>query len=516
MIEQREQEPQAGSGLGRPIAISLGGAAALYLVYALAVTILNHYSPPLPPFAWAIIGALSTIVYLYIIVAAIRLLSRLSLSARQDAALFAVSLVLFLALNPLVWQLVDLLRKGASFWEMFSSLSAEEMPPILSILGILGIIVPFFLICAGTFFGRLIANVIRERAILLPVALISGMIDLWGVYWGPVSAMSESAPAAVSGIGSAATVSASVPQVAVDHLSGPLAILAQITPPDTIGIGDFVFLALFMTCAYKLGFSARRTMWGIFTGLLLASTIMSFDGLTLFGHDFTIDYLPGLLFICGGVVLFNLRTWKLSRQEWAMTGVLVAILAGLIGWGIVRAEMAEPRTETAEYTLATPELRPVITEVLKRMGTREKTPAQVIPLYVECVYAIKPDGASAVQWKIAALTRRREVTERSSWEVRVMGRAQPENKGWQIQQQANNPPYNINEFIATNDKKVEPLALLRQAKGLPPAAFDLLDHADQYARLMPGSKLFAIRLAPTGGMLISDKGKVVKKFSYQL
>ncbi|HEX2950630.1 MAG TPA: hypothetical protein VHV83_13865 [Armatimonadota bacterium] len=509
MIEQSESAPVQQQSSGMAMLRALGKAAALYLVYALAVTAFNKFSPPLPPLLWALIGALSTVGYLLIIVYALRWLAKPALTLRQEVALFCVSLVVFLALNPMVWQAVQLLHHGTNFWELFATLTAVREHPIIDA------VVPFFLILTGMFFGRMVSRLIRERALLVPVAIISGMIDFWGVYWGPVNAMSENAPAAVSGIGSAATVSASVPPAAIEHLSGPLAVLAKITPPDSIGIGDFVFLTLFLACAYRLGFSAKRIMWGIFCGLLLASAIMALDGQTILGHDITIEYLPGLLFICGGVLLSNLRAWKLARQEWAMTGVLVVLLASLISVSVVRTELNKPRENSVQYTMSVVAAHELPEKALVRVAADAKDlQLQVIPIEGRFLFTIEGKHARLVKWAMLAMSRRQRITRRSTWEHTIIGVQAKPNQPWTIMCDSANPPKTVLPILEQGTHSRNELAIFRRARGIPPSAFMIIDKADTYMSLVHGQKNFMLRLQQHEGSIIDERGKVLTRIPY--
>lgn len=185
-----------------------------------------------------------------------------------------------------------------------------------------------------------------------------------------------------------------------------LQIFSSIAPPQNIGIGDFVFLAFYLACAHRLGFSARRTMWGIFFGLLLATLLMALDGSILFGRDISIQYLPGLVFICAGATLVNLRAWQLSRQEWVMTGVLVAILAALISVSAVRAELKEPRHIKQSFTLTAPSKEELVTLALKRS-----------------VEALRPAGETLVTSAGFQFLVQGKQPELDVWQIRVLVRS---------------------------------------------------------------------------------------------
>ncbi|HEY3379256.1 MAG TPA: hypothetical protein VGL77_17385 [Armatimonadota bacterium] len=506
MIAPNDAMPPTAEPMSTPgaLARALGLAAALYLGYAVGITTLNAYAPPLPPVLWAVIGALSTLAYLFVVVYAIGLLARPRMSVRLEALIGACALLLFLTLNPMVWEAVRLIRTGTSFWELFAQLTSPASNSFFDI------VTPFFLILTGTFFGRLIARIVRERALLVPVALIAGLVDFWGVYWGPVSIMSEQAPSAVSGLGSAATVAASVPTAAMQQLSGPMAMLAHFAPPESIGIGDFVFLAFFLACACRLGYSARRFMWGIFIGLLLASAIMAAEGQTFWGYKVEISYLPGLVFICGGILLANLRAWRLTRQEWAMTGALVAILATFIGIAVARTEMAKPQMTQTQYTLAALDAPALARETLARVATRHDG-VTVIPVAGDFMYILSDGAPQLAKWVILALARPARPTLRNTSEYFIIGEALPAGKGWQVAQQSSIPPKSalgVLRKVAQGDERT----LLAGARGIP--TFALLAHVDDYARRAHGQKVMVIRLLPDHALLLAGTGKTLATLPY--
>ncbi|MHB9133808.1 MAG: A22B family peptidase [Armatimonadota bacterium] len=501
----------------------------LYLTFYAGMTLFNASPPKLPWQAWAFIAPITTIVYLLILVYTMRFICRLILTARQETALMFASLALFLVLNPYVRFAVGQLLAGKSLAAAFGQLSRVPIDWVFTL------IVPFLLALTGIFFGQLVSRLIREKAILLPVLIIAALIDFWGVYWGFVSNMSEKLPDVVNTIGSAATAAASVPEEVRTQVPQSLSIFGNIAPPSNIGIGDFVFLALYLTCAYRLGFSAKRTMWGAFWGLLLASLIMALDGqmvhTTLFGHliHFTIQisYLPGLVFICGGVLIANLREWKLSREEWVMTGVLVSILAALIGTSIVRTKLDEkakladaernrPRIINTTYILPEMPLKGAVTAALQRIGKGAKTPVTVLPLTARFQYRIEHGRAKPVRWLMLALDRVESNKETNVHEYIVDARPVQGKPGWSITMSTISPPQNAYQFISFNKKEqLDRNAILMSAIGYPTSALALLDHTGDYVDLVgPESPAFLLVLEPNKAVIANAKGKKVKVLAY--
>jgi hypothetical protein len=490
-------------------------ASGLYLLYALIMAVFNLWSPAMSPIVWAIFGCVSSVGYLIILVYVIRFLACPSLTVQQESLLAGTTLVMYLAVNPAIWQMVSLLRHGQGFWQAISALAeaGNQAPasPFLSLFFLSAF--PYLLILAGVFFGRLIARVIKETAILVPVGIIAGLIDFWGVYWGPVNFMSNKAPMAVSAIGSAATVAARVPVTAMHHLSAPMAFIAQVAPPDSIGLGDFVFLGIFFACAYRLGFSAKRTMWGIFIGILLSCLIMAINGLTLWGHLFHIDYLPGLVFICGGLLLANLPLWKLTRQEWAMTGVLLLLILVLIGRSIAIASANQPVTASANFTVTASTVPDALASSLAHIHKAAHAPVTLRIYKVAFVYLLSPHGPQLAEWEAHVLGLPSHVTIKKSYEYYLTAKPLKAQGTWGVMEEADSPPTNILQQLKL-PAHADAVAALTQLPELPPQAYSLLDGAKEAAALCQGERGFIILLAPDGGKLLSLHQQMIKILPY--
>jgi len=518
-IEHSDNEQPAEETTGRPIIpdferlntrtpmMNALGGAVLYLVFFTFMALFNLHPPQLPVAVWMILAPLTTVLYVLILVYTIRLLCCLECKPSQERLLMLLSLLLFMTMNPAIRDAIWLLLQHQPLDNVLARVAIPIHNPALNVL------VPFFLILTGVFFGQIIAGLIRERAMLVPVALIAGMIDFWGVYWGPVGAMSASAPGAVNAMATAATAAATVPDHIKTQLPDNLQMLVNIAPPQNIGIGDFVFLAFFLTCAYRLGFSVRRTMWGIFAGLLLASCITAMDEQTIIGMRLHIEYLPGLVFICGGVLLANLVTWKLSRQEWAMTGVLVAILAGFISVSIVRAESGKIHTKHSQYLLTASTPRALFAQALTHIKMERKAPAEVLPIAVGCVFTVKHHTAQAEEWQLISLGRQPHVTLRNSREINIFGMpADKTAQSWQIEQdeqEVNNPAEKLLGLLKKHDGD-DKLTLVRTATALSAEQLAVFERADAYAKQVPEGKSFAIQVLPSGIKVIDQNRKPLK------
>lgn len=170
--------------------------------------------------------------------------------------------------------------------------------------------VSFLLACI--FAGRLLALIVRERNILLPVALVAGLADIFTVFAGPTGKALEKAPKLVE------KLSVAIPQMG--SAAGPAG--AQgLTHVATAGLGDFIFLAFFLAAVWRLGLRYRATVWGI-----LVATAMGMLAVLLLPR---IPALPLLPFIVTGFLVANTGAFNLTRSE------RLQVIAVVLGVGIV-------------------------------------------------------------------------------------------------------------------------------------------------------------------------------------
>jgi len=173
-----------------------------------------------------------------------------------------------------------------------------------------------FLFVAATFFGVLASRIVKERNILVPVAVVAAAVDAWGVYYGFVAEMAKKAPEVVQHF------SASIPGASAVEMPVPLL--------SAIGIGDFLFMGLFVAAVYRLRMNARATLWALFVAFLTVPVVFSLAGAAA---------LPGLPFLGFAVLVANWRHFRFSRAEkFALLYAAVAVVA-LVGvvWAIRNA-----------------------------------------------------------------------------------------------------------------------------------------------------------------------------------
>lgn len=180
--------------------------------------------------------------------------------------------------------------------------------------------VGFFTWCTGL--GAMLASMLRERNLLIPVSIFLAGFDIFLVLTpvGPVKQILESRPDIP------AAMALNVPQVASQATGGAAA------PFAIIGPADFVFMAMFFIALFKFEMNARST------ALSLAPAILAYLCLSYF-----LGPIPLLVPIGLTVLFVNLKYFKMNMEEWASTALVAALAAGLIWWGATRPRPpAEP------------------------------------------------------------------------------------------------------------------------------------------------------------------------------
>jgi hypothetical protein len=161
--------------------------------------------------------------------------------------------------------------------------------------------------------GRLLALIVRERNILLPVAIVAGLADIFTVFAGPTGQALRTAPKLVE------KLSVAIPQVG--SAAGPAG-PAGMTHIATAGLGDFIFMTFFLVSAFRFGLRHRLTVWVIFAAAALGmAAVLLVPGLPA---------IPLLPFVALGFLLANAGAFRLSRVEKLQMGLVVGVLAALL------------------------------------------------------------------------------------------------------------------------------------------------------------------------------------------
>jgi len=165
-----------------------------------------------------------------------------------------------------------------------------------------GIAAEISLLVAGTGLALLVLPLLRERNILVPVALVAAMVDLWGVAAGPTAVAMRSSPEVVQRA-----------SVKVSPLGG-------MRPISFMGLGDLVFVALFGGAVSALGLRLWATLCWMVVLLLFAMWLAIFLPVPV----------PALPFVSLAVLLPNRRSFSLSKGEKLAASAVAAIIAALL------------------------------------------------------------------------------------------------------------------------------------------------------------------------------------------
>ncbi|MHB8995989.1 MAG: hypothetical protein ACYC63_12155 [Armatimonadota bacterium] len=246
---------------------------------------------PQPRVLWSLllVGViLPTILFTLLSLLIIRDVAAFPLRPLQDALSALVSLGL--------WYTVSGFAENHADWR-----------PLLGALSSLA----FLFACV--FFGRLLALIIRERNILLPVAIMAALADIFTVFFGPTGKALEQAPKLVEklsvGIPAAGSAAGAAGGAGLSHIA-------------TAGLGDFIFLAFFFASIWRFGLRPRATFWTVLVIMLLGMF-----GVLLLPWFPAVPLLP---FIVLGFLLANATAFKLSREEKITTTIVVLFVAGLL------------------------------------------------------------------------------------------------------------------------------------------------------------------------------------------
>jgi len=202
------------------------------------------------------------------------------------------------------------LAAGLGLWYA-AGLWGAQLPHLRPLLGAAS---GLLFLGACVFFGRLLSLIVRERNMLLPVALIAGLADIFTVFLGPTGQALEHAPQLVQ------KLSVGIPQIGSATGAQGGAGMSHIA---TAGLGDFIFLTFFLVGACRFGLRTKRTFWVIF-------------GLTLLGMG-AVLLVPGLPaapllpFIVAGFLIANAGAFHLSRTEKLHVVIALCFVVALMG-----------------------------------------------------------------------------------------------------------------------------------------------------------------------------------------
>lgn len=297
MSNETSLTPSASRGFDRPLALF----AAVLIVVALLRLLIGFLAIPLP-----YVTATSVVVSVIFVAAPVLGL----FSAARSTWSFARAFVLFLAAG-IVW----IVGQWAAM-RTHNPLGGG----LLVTLSQSGLIAWCFSL------GALLALLLKDRNVLLPIAIFLALFDMWLVF-APEGLVNKSVV-----IGPARRLrkmAYQVPEVKSSSAGGRAAALLYIGP------ADYVFLSMFFVALYRFKMRTKRTFKVMVPVLGLYLLIALFCGNVSIG-PISLAALPALVPIGIVVLVVNRDLFKLNRDERLTTWVIAIGGTAFVMWRIVQ------------------------------------------------------------------------------------------------------------------------------------------------------------------------------------
>lgn len=196
--------------------------------------------------------------------------------------------------------------------------------------------------CLGL--GATIALIVKDKNLLLPIAIFLALFDMWLVF-SPMGVVNREV---IQGTGKAlANVAYQVPKPEARSAGGYAAPLAYVGP------ADYLFLAMFFVALFRFRMRISETFRASVPTLALYLLIVLCFGAVRLG-PITLGALPALLPIGLVVLIVNRKEFQLARDEKIATALLAVGGIAFVTWSIVGYQPPKERVE-----LSTPDDGPV-------------------------------------------------------------------------------------------------------------------------------------------------------------
>jgi hypothetical protein len=202
-------------------------------------------------------------------------------------------------------------------WEGWHALA-----PLLTVVflprhvpGLHGLLLILFAASVGVWLSRMM----REVKILLPIAVVLALVDMYVVFGGGLVTQAQSGHALIARAAMHALM-VSLPATQPKGGAAPMQL--------AVGFADFLFIALFFACFVRFGIPARRTFLMLYGALALYMVFVAMPQLL----GLTDLALPALVPIAIVVIGMNVRQFRYDRSEaFALlyAGLIVAAVAGV-------------------------------------------------------------------------------------------------------------------------------------------------------------------------------------------
>lgn len=284
---------------------------AILALLALLEIALGFVALPLKVAEWSSLGL--TLVTVGVPIYALFIASKAQWNWKMAAALLAGGLVIHLGLDTIAGRI----HSGSDF--------------VMIGAGLMGTVSQIGLLTWCLALGALIATLLKDRNMILPVAIFLAAFDVFLVLTpvGVTHILIQSHPEIVQ------KVAYKVPMMHTARHLGPIVPFARIGP------ADFLFLGMFFVDLNKYGMRAARTFLWVTPTLIGYLFIVALYGYVHVG-PISLGALPALLPIGLVVVLVNRKEWKLSPSEKKSTLVVILLALSILGFGFWRLSQGSP------------------------------------------------------------------------------------------------------------------------------------------------------------------------------
>jgi len=174
--------------------------------------------------------------------------------------------------------------------------------------------------CVGL--GALLASLIKDRNIVVPIAIFLAWLDMFLVFspLGVTNQIIKKFPAMLPAI------AVQMPSAHHDTTG------ERVTPGALAGPADFLFLAMFLIALFKHDMRARHTVIVVIPTLLAYMLLVTLLKMPL----------PALVPIGAVVLLVNRKEFELTKDEKISTAFVAALGIALFTWGMFQKRPAPP------------------------------------------------------------------------------------------------------------------------------------------------------------------------------
>ena len=189
--------------------------------------------------------------------------------------------------------------------------------------------------CMGI--GAALACLLKDRNMLLPIAVFLALFDTWLVF-APEGLVSQAMSGGAAPISLQAAAYA-IPDIAASNAPAAEAANGFARDRAYIGPADLLFLAMFFVALYRFEMRARATFRAILPVLLAYLAVVLLLGDVEIG-PIRLAALPALLPIGLTVLWVNRREFHLLRDEKIITLALLVLGIPLVAWRIAATQPA--------------------------------------------------------------------------------------------------------------------------------------------------------------------------------